>query len=151
MYFAPLQMREVLASVGPAAREALAALLPGPVTVVVDNPERRFPLAGGEAPERLGLRLIEGPLAGAAVAAMQSSANPSGGADPRSLDAVDPALRAAADLAIDAGELPGTPSTVVDVSGLDREEGGWRLLREGALSEAEVERRLGPLLSSPGR
>ncbi|MGZ8622496.1 MAG: hypothetical protein ACXWW8_07925, partial [Solirubrobacterales bacterium] len=48
-----------------------------------------------------------------------------------------------ADLAIDGGELPGQPSTVVDVTGLDGEgDGGWELLREGALSALEVAARL---------
>jgi L-threonylcarbamoyladenylate synthase len=41
---------------------------------------------------------------------------------------VDPALRAAVDLEIDGGELPGTPSTVVDLSGEEP-----RILREGAV------------------
>src|SRR5207253_1290047 len=39
MFFAPLAMRELVSSVGPRTREALAALLPGPVTLVVNNPD----------------------------------------------------------------------------------------------------------------
>ena len=65
MYFAPLGMRELLGELGPRAREAVAALMPGPVTLVVANPSHRYPLACREDPERLGIRLIEGPLAGA--------------------------------------------------------------------------------------
>ena len=38
MFFAPLAMRELLRRVGPRTREAIGALLPGPVTLVVDNP-----------------------------------------------------------------------------------------------------------------
>ena len=64
MYFSPLAMRELLAGLGPRTRDAVGALLPGPVTLVVANPERRYPLACREDPERLGVRLIEGPLAG---------------------------------------------------------------------------------------
>src|SRR5439155_17596672 len=45
MFFAPLAMREILSTLGPRTREALGALLPGPVTAVVANPERRYPLA----------------------------------------------------------------------------------------------------------
>src|SRR5213078_1598880 len=67
MYFAPLAMREILGDVGPRTREAIAALVPGPVTVVVANPARRYPLACGADPDRLGLRLIEGPLAGTQI------------------------------------------------------------------------------------
>ena len=64
MYFSPLAMRELVETLGPRTREAAAALLPGPVTLVVANPQRRYPLACREDPERLGVRLIEGPLAG---------------------------------------------------------------------------------------
>src|SRR5262245_31495052 len=65
MYFSPLAMRELLSELGDRSREAVSALLPGPVTLVVANPERRYPLASPVDPERLGVRLIEGPLAGA--------------------------------------------------------------------------------------
>ena len=64
MYFSPLAMRELLAALGPRTRDAIGALLPGPVTLVVANPERRYPLACREDPERLGVRLIEGPARG---------------------------------------------------------------------------------------
>ena len=117
MYFSPLAMRELLAALGPRTREALGALLPGPVTLVVANPERRYPLACREDPERLGVRLIEGPLAGAACAVFQTSANRSGEPAPRRFDDVDPAILAGVDLAIDGGELTGEPSTVVDLTG----------------------------------
>src|SRR5205823_4222836 len=64
MFFAPLAMRGVLSTLGPRTREAIATLLPGPLTLVVHNPDHRYPLACREDPERLGLRLIDGPLAG---------------------------------------------------------------------------------------
>jgi len=141
MFFSPLAMRELIATLGSRTRDALAALLPGPVTVVVANPERRYPLACREDPERLGVRLVDGPLAGAACALFQTSANRSGEPAPRSIADVDPALLGSADVAIDAGSLPGTHSTVVDVTAVDA-GGGWRVLREGALSNDELERRL---------
>jgi L-threonylcarbamoyladenylate synthase len=78
-----------------------------------------------------------GPLADVAVAVLQSSANRSGAADPRTLDDVEPELRAGADLVVDGGALPGTPSTVVDLRGLER-DGTWSLLREGALARGDV-------------
>lgn len=143
MFFAPIAMRELIATLGPATREALAALLPGPVTVVVANPQQRYPLACGDDPGRLGLRLIAGPLEGARCGVLQTSANSSGAAAPRAVDDLDPELRSGVDLIIDGGELPGTASTVVDLSSLDA-AGGWRLLREGAVAAAELEPRLGP-------
>jgi L-threonylcarbamoyladenylate synthase len=75
------------------------------------------------------------PLAGVAVAVLQSSANRSGGADPRTLADVDPAISDGADLVVDGGPLPGTPSTVVDLRGFEA-EGAWAVLREGAVAGA---------------
>ena len=141
MYFSPLAMRELVSGLGPRARDAVGALLPGPVTLVLANPERRYPLACREDPERLGVRLIEGPLAGAMTPIFQTSANRSGAAAPTSFDEIDQGTLAAADLAIDAGELIGEPSTVVDLTEIDL-GGAWRILREGALPAAEVDRRL---------
>ena len=133
MYFAPLAMREVLWTLGPRTRDALGALLPGPVTAVVPNPEHRYPLACREDPERLGVRLIDGPLAGAGCVLFQTSANRSGEPAASHFVDVDPAIVAAVDLAIDGGELTGKPSTVVDVTGA-----GWSVLREGAMSREDV-------------
>ena len=141
MYFSPLAMRELVSGLGPRAREAVGALLPGPVTLVLANPERRYPLACREDPERLGVRLIEGPLAGAMTPIFQTSANRSSAPAPRSFDEIDPGILAGADLAIDAGQLIGEPSTVVDITEIDS-GGTWRILREGALPATEVERRL---------
>jgi L-threonylcarbamoyladenylate synthase len=141
MFFSPLAMRELIATLGPRTRGALGALLPGPVTAVVHNPAHRYPLACREDPERLGVRLIDGPLAGAACAVFQTSANPSGEPAPHRFEDIDAAILAGVDVAIDGGELGGEPSTVVDLTGLES-WGGWEVLREGALSPDEVERRL---------
>src|SRR6478752_8790002 len=78
LYFSPLAMRELVESLGPRTGEAVGVLLPGPVTLVVANPEHRYPLACREDPERLGVRLIDGPLAGAMCPIFQTSANRSG-------------------------------------------------------------------------
>jgi L-threonylcarbamoyladenylate synthase len=141
MFFAPLAMREVLSAVGPRTREALGALLPGPVTAVVANPERRYPLACREDPERLGLRLIEGPLAGARCTVLQTSANRSDEPAPSRFEDVDARILDGIDATIDGGELGGAPSTVVDLTALD-DEGTWEVLREGALPRDELDRRL---------
>jgi L-threonylcarbamoyladenylate synthase len=141
LYFAPLAMRELLAGLGPRAREAVGGLLPGPVTLIVANPERRYPLACREDPERLGVRLIDGPLAGMPLPVFQTSANPSGYAAPATFEGIDQEIVEAVDLAIDGGELGGSPSTVLDIAEIDS-GGGWRILREGAMPADEVGRRL---------
>jgi L-threonylcarbamoyladenylate synthase len=132
MYLSPLAMRELVEGLGPRTREAVGALLPGPVTLVVANPERRYPLACREDPKRLGIRLIEGPLGGAMCPLFQTSANRSGEPAPASFDEVPAEIVEGADLAIDGGALTGLPSTVVDLTAYD-EGGEWRILREGAL------------------
>ncbi len=137
MYFSPLAMRELVEGLGPRSREAVGALLPGPVTLVVANPDGRYPLACREDPERLGIRLIGGPLGGAMCPLFQTSANRSGEPAPASFAEVPTEIRLAADLAIDGGELTGMPSTVVDLTRFD-ESGEWRILREGALSVGDV-------------
>ena len=142
MYFSPLAMRELVAGLGSRTRDALGALLPGPVTLVVSNPERRYPLATRHDPERLGVRLIEGPLTGTMTPILQTSANRSGEPAPTSFDQIDRLILDEVDLAIDAGELIGEPSTVVDISGIDA-DGGWTILREGAVRRQDVQRALG--------
>jgi L-threonylcarbamoyladenylate synthase len=119
--------------------DALRALLPGPVTLLLANPRRRFPLTGGEL---LGLRVIDVGMS-FDLPVLQSSANRSGEPDRRRLEDVPLAIRDRADLVIDGGELPGVASTVVDLSRLDL-DGSWRVLRDGALGERVVAARLGP-------
>ncbi len=142
MYFSPLAIRELVEDLGPRSRDAVAALLPGPVTLVVANPARRYPLACREDPERLGVRLIEGPLAGAMTPVLQTSANRSGEGPPHRFADLAEEILAGADLAIDGGELTGAPSTVVDISRLD-EDGGWQVLRDGGLPREALEAALG--------
>src|SRR5215210_4604896 len=119
-------------------RAILACLLPGPVTVLLANPAHRFPLACGNEPDRLGIRVpaLEGelePLAAVRWPVLQSSANRAGGADARRVEDVDAELRAGADLVLDGGELPGTPSTVLDLSAWET-DGTFEVVREGALT-----------------
>jgi L-threonylcarbamoyladenylate synthase len=142
LYFSPLAMRELVAGLGPRTRAAVGALLPGPVTLVVANPEPRYPLACREDPERLGVRLIEGPLSGAMCPLFQTSANLSGEPAPASFADVPPQIVEAVDLAIDGGVLTGSPSTVVDLTAYD-ESGEWSVLREGAFPGDDLQRTLG--------
>jgi L-threonylcarbamoyladenylate synthase len=135
-----------LPELGPRTAGALRALLPGAVTLLLPNPAGRFPLACGAQPHILGLRVPAWPLALAALAGvrwpvLQSSANAAGAPDARRLEDVPEYMRAHTDLVLDGGELPGTPSTVVDLRAYERDE-RWSVAREGAISVAEVSARL---------
>ncbi len=143
MFFDPALALESLPELGGRTREALSRLLPGGVTVLLPNPATRFPLACGEDPATLGLRVpAVQQLAGVRWPVLQSSANRAGGPDARRLDEVPEFLRTAADLVIDGGELPGTPSSVVDLRGYER-AGEWSVVRAGAVSREALAALLG--------
>src|SRR3954469_7672628 len=136
-----------LPELGDRTRAALSALLPGAVTLLLPNPHHRFPLACGPDPETLGLRVpawpepLE-PLGAVRWPVLQSSANDAGGADARTLDALPERIRRAADLVLDGGALPGTPSTVVDLRAWEG-AGAFQILRPAAVPEGAVARVLG--------
>jgi L-threonylcarbamoyladenylate synthase len=129
---------ELVPELPAAARAAARALLPGPLTLVIPNPARRFAWLNAERPEAIGVRVpdVSGPgnevLAASGVLAA-TSANLPGGPDPRRLDDVPTAILDAAAAAVDGGDLPGTPSTVIDLTGSE-----LRVLREGAVSGDDV-------------
>ena len=100
--------------------------------------------SGGHAeqPEALGVRIpdLHGPGKSVLVSLgvlVATSANLPGGPDPRRLDDVPEAIRGAAVALVDGGELPGVPSTVVDLCG-----GEPVVLREGAVAADAVLARL---------
>lgn len=135
-----------LPELGERTRAALRSLLPGALTLLVANPARRFALACGPEPERLGLRVPElsGPLAPLAAVrwpVLQTSANRSGEPEARRVEDVGRGIRAGVDLVLDAGELPGTASTVVDLTAYE-DSGGWSIVREGAVPAAGIADRL---------
>jgi L-threonylcarbamoyladenylate synthase len=114
------------------------ALLPGPYTLVLPNPGHRYQWITGSTPDRIGVRVPELAGPGAEVfeqvgAVVATSANVHGGPDPRSVDEVAVELRAGAAAIVDGGELPGTPSTVLDLTGQEPQ-----VLREGAVPAAEA-------------
>jgi L-threonylcarbamoyladenylate synthase len=141
MYLSPLAMRELVGGLGPRTRRAVGALLPGPLTLVVANPEHRYPLACREDLERLGIRLIDGPLAGTMCPLFQTSANRSGEPPAADFREIPPEIVDGADLAIDGGTLTGQPSTVADLSRYE-ESGKWKVLREGAVAADDLFRSL---------
>jgi L-threonylcarbamoyladenylate synthase len=147
MFFALELALAALPELGPRTSGALRALLPGAVTLVLPNPARRFPLACATEPEVLGLRVPAWPPALTALGdvswpVLQSSANVAGGPDARALEEVPEAIRARADLVLDGGALPGTPSTVVDLRAFER-DGRWSVVREGAVAVGDVAAALG--------
>lgn len=131
---------------GPRTREAAARLLPGPIGVLVPNPSHRFGLACGDDPGTLGIRVPDLPAAAFALHTvrwpmLQSSANFAGQPDPRTVDDVPAGIREGVDLVLDAGPLPGTPSTMVDLRGYEA-DGTYAIVREGAVPAADIARRL---------
>ncbi len=150
MFFDLEDALEQLDDLHDAERDALHALLPGPVTLLLANRSQRFSPACRVDPGTVGLRVPElssrlAPLGRVGVPVLQSSANLSGEPDARRLEDIPARLRDGADLVIDGGELPGTPSTVIDLRDLDA-EGRWYVLREGALPREAVERAMGALV-----
>lgn len=146
MFFALEPALFALPELGPRTRAAFERLLPGPLTVVLPNPSRRFPLACGPDPERLGIRVpsfdgVLEPMASISRPVLQSSANLHGAADPRRPEDVPKEIRAGVDLELHGGELPGIASTVVDLAAY--EDGGrYTVIREGAVTAADLARSL---------
>jgi L-threonylcarbamoyladenylate synthase len=146
MFFALELALAALPELGPRTVGALRALLPGAVTLLLPNPAHRFPLAAATDLDTLGLRVPAWPPALAALGevrwpVLQSSANAAGGRDARRLADVPEPIRRAADLVLDGGELPGTPSTVVDLRAYEL-DARWSVVREGAVEEGQVAARL---------
>jgi L-threonylcarbamoyladenylate synthase len=120
------------------AGTVVRALLPGPYTLVLPNPGRRFRWLTGDRPETIGVRVPDLPPETQAVleqvgAVAATSANLPGGPDPRRLEDVPEELRAGVGAVLDGGELPGTPSTVLDLTGPEPV-----VVREGAAPAAEA-------------
>lgn len=111
----------------------LEAVLPGPYTLVLPNPKRRLRTLSPGREETIGVRVPELPELSRQVleqfgVVAASSANLHGEPDPRTVEQIPEEIRGAVSAVIDVGELPGTPSTVIDLSGLvprvTREGGG---------------------------
>src|SRR5207247_2787603 len=114
------------------------ALLPGPLTLVVPNRGGRFRWLTGPNSGAIGIRVPELPEESHAVlervgAVAATSANLHGGRDPARLGDIPEEMWRSVGSLIDAGELPGTPSTVIDLTGAQP-----RVLREGVISGREA-------------
>ncbi len=149
MFFALAAALAALPELEARERAAVEALLPGPVTLLLANRSHRYPLACGPGEggaDTLGLRVPawSPPLAALGtvnVPVMQSSANLTGRPDARRVGEVEASIRSGADLVLDGGELPGIPSTVVDLRKYEQ-RGEWSVVREGPLTRADLERAL---------
>jgi L-threonylcarbamoyladenylate synthase len=113
-------------------------LVPGPYTLVVPNPASRFRWLAGSNPQAIGIRVPDLPAEARAVlervgCVAATSANLHGGTDPaRVMDIPDELVDAAAAI-VDVGALPGTASTVIDLTSLEPQ-----ILREGAVAAEEA-------------
>lgn len=135
------------AEVPAVARVLARSFWPGPLTLVAAaEPGLPAPVTMGGA---VGVRVPGSGLARelcrrAGGPVIATSANPSGGPPPASVEQLDPELLARIDLVLDGGRTPGgLPSTVVQV-GVD----GPRLLRAGAVPWEAVEAALRSSLPS---
>jgi L-threonylcarbamoyladenylate synthase len=114
----------------------LRALLPGPLTLVLPNPNREYPWLNAERPDAIGVRVpvlrprvVE--IVRSAGGVVATSANLPGGPDPRRLSDVPAAILDGVAATLDGGTLPGVPSTVIDMTASEPE-----ILRHGAADPA---------------
>lgn len=141
--------RQLLAAVPELEGEAaVPALLPGPYTLILRNPAHRFPWLTGGNRAAIGVRVPDLPAETAQVVeragvVVATSANDPGEPDPATLGEVPVRIRIGAGAELDGGRVPGTPSTVVDLTGEEP-----RILRAGAVPAEEVLRRLGSAVRS---
>lgn len=127
------------------AESIAGVLLPGPYTLILANPAHRYPWLSGTRPDAIGVRVPKLTGRGREVldrvgVLAATSANLPGGPDALRLADVPAELLVDA-VGVDGGELPGTPSTVIDFTGPEPV-----VLREGAAPSAEALRRVADAL-----
>jgi L-threonylcarbamoyladenylate synthase len=126
----------------------LRALLPGPYTLILSNPARRFRWLTGIRTDAIGVRVPELPeparrVVEAAGCVLATSANDPGGPNPMTLDDVPQRIRDGCAAELDLGPLPGTPSTVIDFT---RDEPF--VIRDGVAPAAEAIERVRSALAA---
>jgi L-threonylcarbamoyladenylate synthase len=131
-------LAEWLPELGGRAGVIAHALLPGPYTLILPNPARRYPWITGETPETIGVRVPELPdvvdrILSHVGCVVATSANLPGGPNPRRVEDIPGEILERVAAVVDAGELPGTPSTIIDFTGAEP-----RVVREGAASAADA-------------
>jgi tRNA threonylcarbamoyl adenosine modification protein (Sua5/YciO/YrdC/YwlC family) len=118
------------------ARAAIEHVMPGPYTLVVTASGPLPAALGGGTAGTVGVRVPVLPSCARALIARtgplaSTSANRHGAPDAASVDEIPDDLVSSVDAVLDDGRLPGTPSTVVELTGTQP-----RVLREGAVSSA---------------
>ena len=123
------QLREHMPNLSRRAAWAASALLPGPWTLIVRNPDEVFPWLTGGQPGPLGIRVPAGALDLPPIAA--SSANRAGLETPSTVEALDPELLAHVACVIDAGpRTGGLASTILDLTDWEAGSGDVRVIRD---------------------
>lgn len=130
------------------AGRIVRSLLPGPYTLVLPNPARRFRWLAGVRTDAIGVRVPElsgpgGTVIEAVGCVMATSANDPGGPNPAALEDVPERIRAACAAVVDGGRLPGTPSTVIDFTGPEP-----YVIRDGIAPAAEALERVRSALAA---
>lgn len=114
------------------------ALLPGPYTLVLPNPARRYRWLTGTRTDAIGVRVPELPgesqrVVDAVGCLLATSANDPGGPSPVRLEEVPARIRSGVGAELDVGPLPGIPSTVIDFTGEEP-----YVIRDGAAPASEA-------------
>jgi L-threonylcarbamoyladenylate synthase len=114
------------------------ALLPGPFTLILPNPALRYRWITGTAPETIGVRVPDLPVPADRILShvgcvVATSANLPGGPEPRRIEDIPREILEQVAAVVDGGELPGTPSTIIDFTSAEP-----RVVREGAVPSADA-------------
>ena len=135
----PPGVEQVALRLNPRAEILMEAFWPGPLTLVVlAGPDTPDVVTGGRG--AVAVRMPDHPVPQELVRRLGcpitgTSANPTGGSDPATVEDVRRALGDLVDCVIDGGPAPiGQPSTVIDLTG-ERP----RLIRAGALTVEAIE------------
>jgi L-threonylcarbamoyladenylate synthase len=132
------QLFECLPELSDRAVAIVRTLLPGPYTLILPNPAHRYRWITGKAPETIGVRVPELPdpanrILSQVRCVVATSANLPGGPEPRRVEDIPRKFLEQVAVVVDGGELPGTPSTIIDFTG-DKP----RVIREGAVPSADA-------------
>lgn len=130
LVYRPDLVEDVIAATDEAARSVIRAVVPGTVTCIIGDPSGRFAAASGDAAGSVGLRVPSMDHAFDSVdqILVATSANAPGGASPATVADVPTDIRDRVDLVVDVGPLPGTASTVLDLTRMSK---GVRIVRTG--------------------
>jgi L-threonylcarbamoyladenylate synthase len=139
---------ECVPELGGRAGVIVRALLPGPYTLILPNPARRYHWLTGTRTDAIGVRVAVLPEPAAQVldavgCVTATSANDPDGPSPATVDEVPARIRTACAAEIDAGRLPGIASTVIDFTSEDP-----YVVRDGAAPAAEAIERVRQALAA---